>query len=338
MAGSKGFDPSREWLGIPAVEQADPETPQDFEIRLRRPPRRRSAAGAVLPAILSILVATAAVVAAYVVWPQTPAGGRRAPRRITAESPRPPRPEESSSSEPQTPTDPGPARAAAAGPPDRDDQSVETQPEPAAVAAPLPQRSDPQPTNDDPPPPEPEQPASVAARVDTSLRSALASLRRGDFDTAEREITAANRLAEADRSLADRTAGWLQLAAYARQFAAYRDKALLAAHGDCEVDGTLISIVESTPVVFKYKAAGRMVRVPPAEVPRPIANAIARRWFAAKDQPGNHVFLGCDRILHDPPDVDGARQEWAVAKQGGENTTLLEPLLDDPLIRDAARQ
>ena len=63
-----------------------------------------------------------------------------------------------------------------------------------------------------------------------------------------------------------------------------------------------------------------------------------RAWFAGKNQPGNHVFLGCDLLLLDTPDTAAAAQEWRLAKQGGENVALLEPLLRDPIIREAARQ
>jgi len=161
----------------------------------------------------------------------------------------------------------------------------------------------------------------------------LQAMRRGEFDTADRETEAANRLVEDDERLADRVACWLQLARYARKFSAFRAKALLAAPDNCEVAGTHISIVESTPAVFKFKAAGRIHRIPPADVPPAIVDVLVRRWFAAKDQPGNHVFLGCHLILLDPPDVDAAREEWAIAKRGGQDVTLLEPLIDDPLIR-----
>jgi hypothetical protein len=189
-----------------------------------------------------------------------------------------------------------------------------------------------------PPPPSREQQARVAAEVDKALGEAQAALRRGEFDTADRQIAAADRSAADDERLADRVTCWRQLAIYARQFPAYRDRALLAASGDYDVGRTRISVIESTPAVFKYKAAGAIKRIPPAEVPRPIVNAIVRTWFAADDQPGNHIFLGCGLFLLDPPDLEGARSEWGLAKRGGANVAFLEPLLDDPLIRNAGRQ
>ena len=189
-----------------------------------------------------------------------------------------------------------------------------------------------------PPQPSPAERARVAAEVGKALQAAHAALRRGEFDTADRQIAAADRLAGDDERLADRATHWKQLAVYARQFPNLRDEAMKVAVGDLDVGRTRISVIESTPDIFKYKSAGTIKRIPPADVPRPIVNAIVRNWFAANDQPGNHVYLGCDLILLDPPDIAAAREEWRIAKRGGQNVEFLEPLLDDPIIRDAARQ
>ena len=324
----------------------------EVEIRLRRPARRRQASGAAAPAILSLVAAAAAVAAAYALWPEAGTGGLKPPRPIAAVFPRPTPPTPPAVGpapappQPPTPVATVPAPPAVADePPSRPMPPAEpAKPEPPMVPSPHPVPTpDPVPPQDPPPTPEPprptpEQRARLAAEVDRALSEALAALRRSEFDTADRQIAKADRLAEDDERLADRVTCWRQLAVYARQFPEYRNRALLAAGGDYDVGRTKISVIESTPEIFKYKSSGSIKRIPPAEVPPPIVNAIVRAWFAADDQPGNHLFLGCEFFLRDPPAVDGARREWEIAKRGGQNVQLLEPLLDDPLVREAARQ
>ena len=458
MAGSTGFDPSREWLGIPAVDladpfrvlglsadeadaaavhaaadrllgrlqeiapgpfrlaheslqkrihacrsealaataardgtlrpppvpvptppardtgdaAADPEAARDVEIRLRRPPRRQANSRSPVPAILSLLAAVATAVAAYVVWPQTPAGGGKTLRPIADVIHQPTPHDAAPPGAALPPVAPASPSSADATPPPRESQPVAAggasvgtaaPAEPDASSAPAPSSepdataselagtpyaptageapvsvpADVQPRVDGPSRPGPGQQAGGAADIDACLRSALEAMRRGEFDVADEKTAEADRLVDDDDRLADRVAAWLQLTRYARRLSEFRARALLAAPDDCEVDGTVISIIESTPTMFKFKAAGRMYRVPPADVPPPIVDALVRRWFAAKKQPGNHVFLGCHLILRDPPDVDAAREEWAVAERDGQDVSALERLLDDPLIR-APRQ
>jgi hypothetical protein len=171
------------------------------------------------------------------------------------------------------------------------------------------------------------------AAVEQALRETLAALRRREFDTADARVKAAAALAAEDDALAARVVCWRQLTLYARQFDDYRRQALAVAAGDLDVGDRRISIVESSDTIFTFKAAGTMYRLSPAEVPAPIANAVVRTWFAAKDQPGNHVFLGTHLLTLDPPDLAAARREWDVAARGGENVTHLMPLLTDPIIR-----
>lgn len=187
-----------------------------------------------------------------------------------------------------------------------------------------------------PPPPSREQRARAAAAVEKALGEAYAALRRGEFDTADRQVAVAARTAREFDGFDDRITWWRQLAVYARQAAALRDRALLAASGDYDVGRTRIAVIESTPQVFKFRVRGETRRVPPSEIPQPIVTAILRSWFRADDKPGNHVFLGVHLLLRTPPETAGARGAWARAEQGGEDVSNLQPLLDDPIIRAAA--
>jgi hypothetical protein len=81
------------------------------------------------------------------------------------------------------------------------------------------------------------------------------------------------------------------------------------------------------------------VRISPrANVPPPIVTAILRAWFAAADQPGNHVFLGTYLLARSEPNARLAAAEWNLAGQRGEDVSNLEPLLKDPIIRAAAAE
>ena len=155
-----------------------------------------------------------------------------------------------------------------------------------------------------------------------------------------RQVAAAARLAE-DDDQTRRVTCWQQFARYARQAADYRERALDAANagGDYAIGKQRIAVVESTPQRFVYHKDGRNVRISPrADVPGPIVTAILRAWFAAADQPGNHVFLGTYLLARSEPNARLAAAEWNLAGQRGEDVSNLEPLLQDPIIRAAAAE
>jgi hypothetical protein len=196
------------------------------------------------------------------------------------------------------------------------------------------------------PPPAPQQPdprarARAVAGVDQALRAAYEAIRADDFDTADRQVAAAARLAAHHDDLADRVTCWRQFVRYARQAAGYREKALNAANagGDYNVGNRRIAVVESTPQRFVYHAAGRNVPISPrADVPVPIVTAILRAWFAADGRPGNHVFLGTHLLARREPNTRLAAAEWNRARERGEDVSNLEPLLKDPIIQEAASE
>lgn len=213
-------------------------------------------------------------------------------------------------------------------------------PPPVGDSPPVPPAPQPQ-TPSAPPQPDPRARARAVAGVDQSLRAAYEAIRADEFDTADRQVAGAARLAADDDDLADRVTYWRQFARYARQAAGYREKALNAANagGDYSVGNRRIAVVESTPQRFVYRAAGRNVPISPrADVPGPIVTAILRAWFAADGRPANHIFLGTHLLARREPNVRLATAEWNRARELGEDVSNLEPLLKDPVIREAAAE
>lgn len=306
---------------------------EDFRLRrVVRRPRPSTGSGAGLFSLVALVVTG---VFAYLFWPGSGPLATRTQRQValvrrSGESRRPPVVE-------STPVATSPP---VTSPPRRAQRPVPDQPAepPRQPLPPTPDTPTAPPQPPPPPPPTPDPRVRLAAAVEKTLRQALAALRRGDFDTADEHVQTAAGIAEEDDALFDRVTGWRQLAVYARQFDGFRREAMKVATGDLDVGDQRISIVESTPTVFKYKAAGVLHRISPDAIPAPITTAVVRAWFAAEDQPGNHVILGTHLLLQDPPDVDGARREWATATQSGENLSTVEPLLSDPIVRAAARQ
>lgn len=298
-----------------------------------------------LPTLLSLLALVAVGGAAFKFWPQRGAKTDSEAPQLAVAIPRP-----------QAPTlaaPPPPAAVTpATEPPANEPPAVKPTP-PAAPANPgtssPPQVGAPPPVLPTPapqPPPAPPQPdprvrARAVAGVDQALRAAYEAIRADEFDTADRQVAAAARLAEDHDDLADRVTCWQQFARYARQAAEYREKALNAANagGDYEVGNQRIAVVESTPQRFVYRKAGRNVPISPrADVPGPIVTAILRAWFAADGRPGNHVFLGTHLLARREPNTRLAAAEWDRARDRGEDVSNLEPLLKDPIIQEAAAE
>jgi hypothetical protein len=304
--------------------------------------RRKSPSG--LPALLSLLALVAVGGVAFKLWPQRGAKTASGVPQVVGAIPRP---------QPPTSTPPPrpPVVTPATEPPAARPTTPAASPNPGASSPPKigdspPVSPTPQPPPAPPAPPAPQQPdprarGRAVAGVDQSLRAAYEAIRADDFDTADRQVAAAVRLAANHDDLADRVTCWRQFARYARQAAGYREKALNAANagGDYKVGNQMIAVVESTPQRFVYRAAGRNVPISPrANVPGPVVTAILRAWFAADGRPANHVFLGTHLLARREPNTRLAAAEWNRARERGEDVSNLEPLLKDPIIQEAAAE
>jgi hypothetical protein len=64
--------------------------------------------------------------------------------------------------------------------------------------------------------------------------------------------------------------------------------------------------------------------------------AILKAWFARRDRPSNQVLMGAHLVARVEPNLRLAADAWDRAGRGGEDVSLLEPLLNDPIIRNAA--
>ena len=90
--------------------------------------------------------------------------------------------------------------------------------------------------------------------------------------------------------------------------------------------------------MFIYKLAGKIELIPRDRVDPRIAMAIVESWFDTDGRAANHLFLGARWLCLDPPDTRRARADWQIAGDGGEQVGPLLMLLDDPVIRRAARR
>jgi hypothetical protein len=174
--------------------------------------------------------------------------------------------------------------------------------------------------------------------LDESLGEAYAAVQRGEFDTADRLLTAAGNQIGDDVEAATRLERWRLFVAYSRGFTGYRDQAFKEAKegGDYTVAGKTFALIEITPELFIYRLAGRNERVPRERLDPRIELAVVEKWFAADGRPANHLFLGARWLSLAPPNVGRARAEWRFAGDGGEEVGGLLALIDDPVIRRAA--
>ena len=68
-----------------------------------------------------------------------------------------------------------------------------------------------------------------------------------------------------------------------------------------------------------------------------IEMAIVEKWFAGGGFQTNHIYLGVRWLCLNPPDIARGRREWQTAARGGAPVEALLPLLEDPVIREAAK-
>jgi hypothetical protein len=181
--------------------------------------------------------------------------------------------------------------------------------------------------------------ARMQEAFDKSLGDAFKALQRGEFDTADRAIKAADSHVGDDVEAATRIERWRLLATYAREFNKFREQAIAAANAgrEFQVDGKPFSVIEITPDMFIYKQAGKIERVPRERVDPRIELAVVEGWFEADGRAANHLFLGARWLCLDPPNPSRARAEWRIAGDGGEQVAPLNALLEDPVIRRAGR-
>ena len=213
--------------------------------------------------------------------------------------------------------------------------------EPAPGTPPQPQSRPSPPPQPAPPAADPRARARAAQLIEDALRAAYDAIRADDFNTADRQVATAARLAAQDDDLMQRVTCWRQFARYARQAADYREQALDAANkgGDYDVGNKRIAVIESTRERFVYRREGRNVAFTPrSAAPDPVVTAILRTWFAAADKPGNYVFLGAHLVARREPNLEAAATAWARARAGGEDVSLLVPLLTDAVIRAVATE
>lgn len=316
----------------PPGPAAEPEV-----IVVRRSTSVRRPQPSVMPALLSLLALMQVALAAYLFWPRP--AGQRSPReepRVAA-LPQPPRPPTIDVTDPRPPSAvspvPVPATPSPPAPPAINEEPAPVTPRPQPRPS-----SPPQPA---PPAPDPQARARAAQLVEDALRAAYDAIRADDFNTANRQVAAAARLAAQDDALTERVTCWRQFARYARQAADYREQALDAANrgGDYEVGNKRIAVIESTRERFVYRREGRNVAFTPrSTAPDPVLTAILRTWFAAADKPGNHVFLGAHLVARREPNLRLAAAAWERAREGGEDVSLLVPLLTDAVIRAVATE
>ena len=322
--------------GVPGggpVSLPAPLTEPDL-VRVRRSAPVRRAQPSVVPTLLSLVALALVGVAAYRLWPQPVAKRPQADATQVAVLPPQPQPPANNPSAGRPPIAMTPEPAAPTAPSPAVTPSINDEPTP-----PTPPQPRPEPTA--PPQPDPQTIARRAAAIEQALQAAYEAIRADEFDTADRQVAAAARLAGDDDVLTQRVTHWRQFTRYARQAADFRDQALNAANagGDYEVGGQKIAVVESTPQRFVYRKAGRNVAFTPrSTAPDPVVTTILRAWFAADQQSGNDVFLGTHLIARREPNLRLAAAAWERARQGGEDVSLLVPLLTDPVVRAVATE
>jgi hypothetical protein len=182
-----------------------------------------------------------------------------------------------------------------------------------------------------------DEPDDAKLQIESMLATAYTALQRREFDTVDRTLAAAEKLAS-DRSSADRIARWRGFAHYAKEFFNYRDQALnsVEAGHEYDIDGKKIGVVEIDADKFIYRFKGRNKTASRDNIPSGIVLAIVSEWFDAR--PENQLFLGAYHLSKPECDLEAARSTWEMGQAAGADASQLLPLLDDPVIRRAAVQ
>lgn len=279
-----------------------------------------------------MLLAMAAVVAAFVAWPYLQPSLRPAQRvaskkQVAAvvdrgESPRVRQPgrEKNKPQEPQRVKDPlisaSPDLAA------RDRAPAER--EMATTAA----------ETITPPPKADQADAPLIESVARTITDAANAFRSHDYAAAEKALEAAEESAGEEAEPAMRVERWRLLLDYARQLDDHVAKALASANQGREytIGDRTIAIIEIGPQGYAYKEAGATRRGPRASLPRVVERAILKAWYDGDPRPSNGIFLGVHRLLDDDVDLDRVRQEWQQALAGEPATSSIMPILEDPVL------
>jgi hypothetical protein len=128
-----------------------------------------------------------------------------------------------------------------------------------------------------------DEPDDAKLQIESMLATAYTALQRREFDTVDRTLAAAEKLAS-DRSSADRIARWRGFAHYAKEFFNYRDQALnsVEAGHEYDIDGKKIGVVEIDADKFIYRFKGRNKTASRDNIPSGIVLAIVSEWFDAR--------------------------------------------------------
>jgi len=177
--------------------------------------------------------------------------------------------------------------------------------------------------------------ALAAAKVDQSLRTAYEALQEDKFDVAMKAVDVAAKAATGDADAATRVERWRLLVTYAKQLVGYRNEAFASANEgrEYQVGSRMIAIIEIGSSTFAYKESGQIKRGSRDSLPKAIERAILRQWFENDGRAANHIFLGVQYLVEDPPNLRSVRKEWETALKGEPATKSLMPLLDDPILR-----
>ncbi|PHY01254.1 MAG: hypothetical protein CK530_09445 [Planctomycetaceae bacterium] len=157
-----------------------------------------------------------------------------------------------------------------------------------------------------------------------------------DRGLVEAKLTAAETLAASAQSK-KRIAGWKLLDHYASGFIDYRNDSLktIASGDEYDVGDKKIAVVEITPDVFIFRAAGKNRSVSYDKIPSPILVAIVTKWFDQK--PGNNLFIAAYYLTQPEPNLEKARDYLEKAQSGGVDASQLLALLDDSVILAAGQ-
>jgi hypothetical protein len=279
-----------------------------------------------------MLLAMAAVVAAFVAWPYLQPSLRPAQRvasrkQVAAvvdrgESPRVRQPgreknkpqEQQRVKEPLTPAPPALAAR------EREPAEREMAARAAKTITPLPDAN--------------QADAGLTEDLARMITDAAKAFRRHDFAAAVTALEAADESAGGEAEPATRVERWRLLLDYAKQLDDHVTKALASANQGREytIGDRTIAIIEIGPQGYAYKEAGATRRGARASLPRVVERAILKAWYDGDPRPSNGIFLGVHRLLDDDVDLDRVRQEWQQALVGEPATASIMPILDDPVL------